>query len=381
MGIGHFAYDSRYMARQNSLTTPFLVISLIGVVLLLGRLLFPYATPIGWACVLAAVFHPAYRALLRLSPSRPGLWAALMTLVVFALAVVPALLLTGVVAREAISAYQQAAEFVASHRVEYLDRLSHHWLVAPVWNWAQERLAGRDVDPASFALSGLRWLSEFAAANAAQVARNVLGFLVGVGVLAFTLFFAFRDGAYLVAYLEESLPMAIDDRRRLFDRLQTTLLAVVQGLAATALVQAVLVGAALWVAGIPFALLLSVATFLLAFLPAGGAAFVWIPVVVGLFVSGDFLRAVALLVWGGAVVSSVDNVLRPWLIGEQAKLPTPLLFFGILGGLEAFGFLGLFAGPAGVAAFLSIVSIYRERLLALPRGEASPAAGGGDSDE
>ena len=347
-------------------STPFLIVALIGLVGLVGALLLPYATPIAWACVLAAVFHPAYQLLLRLIPGRLGLAATVMTLAVLALAVVPSLVLSGVVAREAINAYHGAAEYISQNRVQVLDDLSHHWLIQPVWAWLSDRLAGSDVDPTSLGLSGLRWMSEFAAANAASVAKNVLAFLIGIGILSFTLFFAFRDGEDLVAYLEESLPMDPGDRRRVIDRLQNTLLAVVQGLAATALLQAVLVGASLWALGVPFVLLLSVVSFGFAFLPVGGAALVWLPVALGLYAGGDYVRGTILMVWGGVAVSSVDNFVRPLVIGGQAQLPTPLLFFGILGGLQTFGFVGVFAGPATIAAFLSIVSIYRERLLELP---------------
>lgn len=353
------------MPPRDAFATPFLVLLLVALVATVVLLLMPYATPIAWAVVLAVFFYPAYRLMLRLMPGRPSLAAGLVTLAVFLLAVVPALLLTGVVAREAIAAYHDAANYIVENRVQMLDDVSHHWLVQPVWTWIAERMAGSDVDPTSVGLSGLRWVSEFAAANAASVARNVLAFLVGIGILVFTLFFAFRDGAAFVTYLEESLPMHRDDRRRLFDRLQNTLLAVVQGLAATALLQAVLVGMALWVLGVPFVLLLSVVSFAFAFLPVGGAALVWVPVALGLYAGGDFVKATALMVWGGVVVSAVDNFVRPLVIGGQAQLPTPLLFFGILGGLQVFGFVGLFAGPATIAAFLSIVSIYRERLLSL----------------
>lgn len=361
------------LIREN-VSTAFLLLALLGLVALLVRLVAPYATPLAWACVLAAVFHPAYRLLLRSMPGWPGASAALMTVAVFALAVVPALVLSGVVAREAIGAYQSMADFVTANRVQVLDDLSHHWLVQPAWTWVQERMAGGEMEPTALALSGLRWLSEFAASHAGDVARNVFGFFVGIGILLFALFFAFRDGAASIAYLEESLPMAARDRRRIFARLQTTLLAVVQGLAVTAVVQALLVGVALWAAGIPFALLLGVLTFGLAFLPVGGAALVWVPAVIGLYITGDWLRATCLLAWGAVAVSSVDNLLRPLLIGGQAKLPTPFLFVGILGGLDTFGLVGLFAGPAVLAAFLSLLTIYRERLLSLDETPPSPPA-------
>jgi len=349
--------------------TPFLIVVLLILFALVGAMLVPYATPIAWAGVLAAVFHPVYRFALKILPGRPGLVATLLTLAVLALAVVPALLLTGVVAREAITAYHGAASYIVEHRVQVLDDVSRHWLVQPVYTWVSDHMAGTSVDPTSLALSGLRWISEWAASNAAQVAKNVLGFLVGIGILTFTLFFAFRDGAGFVAYLEESLPMDTRDRRRIFDRLQNTLLAVVQGMAATALLQAVLVGGSFWILGVPFVLLLSVTSFALAFLPVGGAALVWFPVALGFYAGGDYVRGTALMIWGGVVVSTVDNFVKPLVIGGQARLSTPLLFFGILGGLRVFGFVGVFAGPATMAAFLTIVSIYRERLLALPEEE------------
>ena len=356
------------MHRRDAFATPFLIVVLIGLVALVGALVLPYATPIAWACVLAAVFYPVYRVLLRLMPGKPSLAATVLTLAVLGLAVVPALLLTEVVAREAISAYHGAAEFISQNRVKMLDDVSHHWLVEPVWRWVSDHLAGSEVDPTSLGLSGLRWMSEYAAANAAQVAKNVLAFVIGIGILTFTMFFAFRDGAAFMAYLEESLPMDARDRRRLFARLQNTLLAVVQGMATTALLQAIFIGVAFWILSIPFALLLSVICFAFAFLPVGGSALVWFPITVGLYIGGEYFRATALLIWGGLVVSSIDNFVKPLVIGGQANLPTPLLFFGILGGLQLFGFVGVFAGPAVVAAFLSIVAIYRERLLELPEG-------------
>lgn len=358
------------MRRRDSFATTFLIVVLVGLAALVMALLLPYATPIAWACVLAAVFHPIYRLLLRILPAKPTLAAGILTLAVLGLAVVPALLLTGVVAREAISAYHRAASFVVEHRVQMLDDISHYWMIEPVWRWVSDRLAGSEVDPTSLGLSGLRWMSEFAATNAAQVAKNVLAFVIGIGILTFTLFFAFRDGAALVAYLEESLPMHARDRRLLFQRLQDTLVAVVRGMALTALIQAALVGAALWTLGVPFALLLSVVSFVFAFLPVAGSALVWFPITVGLFIGGDYFRATALLLWGIVVVSSIDNIVRPLVIGGQTKLPTALLFFGILGGLQMFGFVGVFAGPAIIAAFLSIVSIYRERMLELPERPA-----------
>ncbi|MFQ5351586.1 MAG: AI-2E family transporter, partial [Candidatus Binatia bacterium] len=200
----------------------------------------------------------------------------------------------------------------------------------------------------------------------AAIARNVFGFFVDIGIMGFALFFAFRDGAASVERLQQSIPMAEPDRHQLFHSLKHTILAVVQGLSLTALVQGILVGVGLWTLGVPFALLLGACAFVLAFLPVGGAALIWIPTAVCLALTGSYIRAGMLLMWGGLVVSSIDNIVRPYLISGQTRLSTPLLFFGIIGGLKAFGFIGLFLGPTLLAAFAQLMRIFREQYLAAP---------------
>jgi predicted PurR-regulated permease PerM len=247
-------------------------------------------------------------------------------------------------------------------------------MIAPVWNWVRERQETGEVNPTSMVLSAVRWGSEQFVSRATAIARNIVSFLVALGIMLFTLFFAFRDGAKLIASSEELLPMAASDRQRLILRLQQTILAVVQGLTFTAALQGLLVGLGLWVIGVPFAVLLGTAAFFLAFLPIGGASLVWIPTTIGLFISGDWVRGTIFGVYSMLVVSSVDNLVRPIVIGSQAQLSTPVLFFGILGGLQAYGFVGLFFGPAILATFSVLTGMYRERFLGERAVVLAPAA-------
>jgi predicted PurR-regulated permease PerM len=127
-------------------------------------------------------------------------------------------------------------------------------------------------------------------------------------------------------------------------------------------VQGLLAGLSYWALGVPFPVFLALLTALAAFLPLGGTALVWAPAAVYLFAVGAPLRGVLQLAWGIGVVTMVDNVLKPLLIGGQARIPTLLLFFGILGGLKAFGFLGAFLGPAVMALALTCLDLTRELL-------------------
>jgi len=347
------------MKRQQIITL-FLFLALGGLGYVLLSILLPYLEPVMWAVVLAMVFFPVFKLLRRALRRWDNMAAGLMTILVFAVAVVPGLLLTGALAREAVEGYRTLSTYAAEGNLTVLNRLSEAWFIEPIWEWLRERMASGTVDATGFALSGVKWASEFAATRATAIARNVFEFAIATGIMTFTLFFLFRDGETTVESLRRSIPMMAADRDRIFDSFKRTVLAVVQGLTLTALAQGVLVGLALWAVGVQFSLLLGAVACLCAFLPVGGAALVWVPAVVTLALSDQLVSAGALLAWGLLVVSSVDNLLRPYLISSQARLSTPLLFFGIICGLRAFGFIGLFLGPALLATFAELMRTFRE---------------------
>jgi len=143
-------------------------------------------------------------------------------------------------------------------------------------------------------------------------------------------------------------------------RLYDTLSAVVQGTLAVAAAQGVFLGLGFWTLGVPFAIFLGCAAAFFSLLPLGSTA-VWGGVAVYLLFSGLFWRAMLLAIWGTVVLGALDNVIRPLIIGERAEIPTILLFFGILGGLQAYGLLGVFLAPVVLAMVVAFFRIYQER--------------------
>jgi predicted PurR-regulated permease PerM len=123
----------------------------------------------------------------------------------------------------------------------------------------------------------------------------------------------------------------------------------------------VLTWIALWALGLPYTAFLGVLAGFLSLVPFVGAAGVWVPCTIYLFASGQVVRAFILLAYGSLVISMVDNVLRPLLIGGQTRLPTLFLFFGILGGVQVYGVLGIFLGPVLLAIVVAFVRIYQEQ--------------------
>lgn len=176
----------------------------------------------------------------------------------------------------------------------------------------------------------------------------------------FILFFFFRDGRGMLRRASVILPIRKDQARRLFARVQDTLNAIVYGTLAMAALQGALTGLAFWILGITSPVLWAIVTALCALLPVIGTAFVLLPAISMLVFSSHWIKAFILLVWGVAVVHPVDNVLRPYLIGGRVKLSTLYVFFAVLGGLKAFGPLGLFIGPLILAITVALFTFLRE---------------------
>jgi predicted PurR-regulated permease PerM len=151
-----------------------------------------------------------------------------------------------------------------------------------------------------------------------------------------------------------------EHQERLFKHIVDAVLAVVHGSLVVAMVQGLLAGLAYWVLGVPFAALWGVATGFFALLPVGGSTLVSVPASIYLFLQGETLRAVMLLVWSLGIVGTVDNILKPVLIGNRLGLPVLFLFFGILGGLALFGALGIVLGPVLFALLRALLDLYLE---------------------
>jgi predicted PurR-regulated permease PerM len=229
-----------------------------------------------------------------------------------------------------------------------------------LWESWTPRLAAWNLDLPAVAIKATNAVSTFLVAQAPEAAANVLHVVVNFFLTTFALFFFFRDGGRMVNGLRELIPMKSEHKDAVLLRFYDTLSAVVQGSLVTAAVQGILAGVGFWVLGVPFAILLGVASAFVSLLPFGGPL-VWLAVVVYLVAVGEMLRALILFGWGALVISSADNVIRPLIIGGRTQIPTVFLFFGILGGLQAYGFLGVFLGPVIIATLVAFVRIYREQ--------------------
>jgi predicted PurR-regulated permease PerM len=347
------------MTRQQAFALCFLAILLV-LAYQVYTFFRPFLMPILWAMILAHLMFPVHDRLAGLLRGREALSASLMTLAIMLTVVLPVIVTSVVLVDEAVNAQKALAAWIEAGGIKRLPELIAGLPVAgDILNRAgvsqmhiEEKLAGSAAA-----------LKTFVVQQGAVLAMNLLELVLNFLIMFVMLFVLLKDGRAAVRALHRITPLEPSHKARIFDRVDRTIRAVVKGIVITAATQGLLAGLAYWALGVPFAILLTAMTVVIAPFPVGGAALVWLPVAGYLFWTGPAWAGVAMLVWGAAVVSMVDNFLRPILIGQGAQLPLVLLLFSLLGGLAAYGLIGLFIGPVILGLLLTALEIYEQDYL------------------
>ncbi|HEY6364653.1 MAG TPA: AI-2E family transporter [Candidatus Binatia bacterium] len=335
-----------------------LLVLLYGTFLILS----PFLKALTWAAILAVLFYPAYDWLLRMFKGKATL-ASLTVIVVIALVIVlPGIQIVGFLTEEVVELVKAVGALVNSEGVQTWQQ--HPWIqwLLRWWSMLGVELAKLkfEIDLGKLVIQGAQVSSGYVLAQAKGAAQNLFLFVANVLLVLLTLFFFLRDGAAFCYRLRRLLPMDPEHQERLFTNIVNAVTAVVHGCLVVAMIQGFLAGLAYWVLGVPYALVWGVVTAFFALLPVGGSTIVTIPVTIYLFLQGNVVKGVLMVIWALGVVGAVDNVLKPMFIGTRLKLPMLFLFFGILGGLAVFGALGLILGPVLLALLAALLDLYRE---------------------
>lgn len=330
------------------------VLFFYGAVLLVGWLFFriiePFLAEIAWAAVLAICFQPPHVQLTRrFGPSRAAL---LSTLIVTALIVIPGILVASALVSEgghAVNDLQTAFEKDGTTRAR------------DGWEWA--RLHVPLLPPADEVVArvteSMGSLAAAVAARAGGVLKNVASFLFSLVITLFILFFFLRDGAALHGVIDRTLPFPADQRRRLVKQTEdlvsasviaTLLIAVIQGLAG---------GLAFAGLGLRSPVVWGVVMGIASFIPLVGTALVWLPAALWLVASGSVVKGIV-LIGIGVLISNVDNVVRPMLLSGKSEMNGLLVFISLMGGVSAFGFIGIVLGPLVAATVVALLDSYTE---------------------
>lgn len=312
------------------------------------------------ALLLAAVFsgivHPLYRWLQGVLGGRNTL-ASLLTLVIVLLAlVIPLVFLLGLVAEQAV----RVAEGVSPWIAQQLGESARGEGEFPRWvPFAAELEPYRDDITAKLAEFAGK-IGVFLAGSLAKLSEGTFVFFFQLFVMLYAMFFFLVSGPSLLDKILDHAPLSRDDRKKMLAVGLSVSRATVKGTLIIGIIQGTLGGLGFAVVGIEAAVFWGAVMAVLSILPGIGAALVWAPAVVYLLMSGQTLAGLGLLVWSAGVVGTVDNFLRPVLVGRDTEMPDLLILLSTVGGLALFGASGLVLGPMLAALFLAVLTIYSE---------------------
>ncbi|MBN9414051.1 hypothetical protein ABS71_06950 [bacterium SCN 62-11] len=327
-----------------------LLLGLTAVMLqLCWKIITPFLSILLWASVLVLVFYPSYQRILAKLKGRSTLASALTTLLVLATIILPMVVVTGMVVAELESTARELQAEIPRHMERLPDILEVVY-----------RYTGMTQDELKRAVqNGARTSSQTLLGGLLSVVGGALGFLVNLGFVSFTMFYLFIDGDKAVQTLREWLPLERSQSHALLVRAGEIISASVYGVVVLAMIQGSLGGLMFWWLGLPSPLLWGVVMILFATIPMLGTFVIWVPAAIYLATTGHMIKALILTLWGSVVIGMSDNLLRPTLVGKKAKMHDLMIFFAVLGGLNAFGVLGILMGPVVLAVSLTLLEAFR----------------------
>lgn len=336
----------------------FLCFAALGCAVL--RLLLPFAAPILWAAVLASACAPLYTWLTRSFGGRRRLAATVACAIIVGVIVVPVLLFSIMVARESVDAYDALERAISATEFTSALRMPEGSFVDTVLDAVRRFADVPRLDPESLLLAFLGRVSTFLVDNSRAILAGLTGFLFSFLTMVVTLYFFFLDGPRLLDMVRSLSPLPPEHEDALLAQFKAVSIGTLRGSLVTAAAQGLAGGLTFLVLGLSSPLLWGAVMAVAALIPLVGPAVIWLPVAVYLLMTGATIKGVWLLMIGAGLISTIDNVLRPWLIGGQMRLHLLLVFFSIIGGVRVFGLLGIVLGPLLVALFHTFLTLYRQ---------------------
>jgi len=314
-------------------------------------LIAPFSGAILWAVIAAVLFEPLNTRLLNAMPR----WrnsAALTTLfLIVIVVVVPAMLLSVALLNEATDFYARMRSGEVDFGQLFVDAQTH------LPGWAQSWLAdiglGDVVGLRAKLGQGFANSFQTVATRALSIGQGAFGFFLSLSVMLYLTFFLLRDGRQIVARIERAIPLTFDQRAILVAKFVAVIRATIKGSLIVAILQGTVGGLTFWLLGLRGALLWGVAMGVFSLFPAIGTGLIWVPVTLYLLATGSIWQGSVLFLCGFFIISSVDNVVRPILVGHDARMPDYIVLVATLGGFELMGFNGFVAGPVIAALFMA----------------------------
>ena len=353
----------------------FLLVFTVGISLLFLAMIKSFLIALLMAAILSALTRPLYLWLARRFRGRKKTAALAAVLIVFLGILIPLFGFLGIVVAQALevtSTVRPAIEQLVTQPNEldrWLQKLPFYERLEPYQDQIISKageLAGR--------------LGTFLVNSLAATTRGTAVFFFMLFIMLYSMFFFYLDGPAILDRLLYYLPLSPEDEARMTEKFVSVTRATVKGSMIIGVVQGGLAGLAFWVVGIEGSVFWGTVMVVLSIIPGVGATLVWLPAVIYLLAIGHYGAAIGLFLWCAALVSTVDNFLRPWLVGRDTKMSDLLILLSTLGGILLFGALGFIIGPIVAALFVTVWDIYGlafKELLPPTKGLATATASAG----
>ncbi|MFH1188683.1 MAG: AI-2E family transporter [bacterium] len=327
---------------------------ILGVVSILTFFLFrPFLTAILTAAILAALFQSTYKHLVQKTKGRKHASALLTVAIIFFIIIIPVLGVTGLVTNEANKIFQKISSGDPVYQ-QNIVRITGFLEKTPFFQSIDISKKIEEQDIAGIVQSTSKWILTIVQKTYQGVANFVLWFFV----MFFTLYYFLIEGKNMIEKIMFLSPLKKDQESLLVTRFLSISKATLKGTLITGLVQGTLGGILFFALGIPSAIVWSVVMMIVSIIPLLGAGIVWFPVAVIMIAMGEIFKGIIILAFGVGVISTIDNILRPKLVGRDTQMHPLLVFFATLGGIAVFGIAGFLIGPIIMALFLALWEIY-----------------------
>ncbi len=318
----------------------------------------PFLSALTWAAFLAFLLHPI-NARLRRRLHGPSIAATLLTIATPITILLPIAALSVEFVSQVSALIGRLQTLVRQWDIKTLADLRQFPWMGRVAAWLQSHAMVSPDQLQAWLLSGTQEILQRAAGWSGTFALGALGSAVSFAIMLFLLFFFLRDGDLLVARGRALIPLDDGRKQRLVQRLGGVTRAIVFGTSLTAVLQGVFIGIGFAIASLPSPVVFAVFAGLLSMLPVGGSSLVWVPATLWLIFDSHWGLGIFMLVWGLLLVG-IDNVVRPMLISGRARISALTVFLGVLGGISAFGAIGVIAGPVVLSLAVALIEFAEE---------------------
>ena len=340
----------------------FLIACIVVSSIFLLRVFQPFITVIILAAILSTAFYPLYRRVLKLFRNHEKGASLFTCLLVLFFIVVPVVIFIFLLSRQAYDIYKYIEESLRNGTLDLYLKWETGGVIYDLVGSLRELLNGfvdlSTIDLKDSIIETAKSVAQFLAAQSANIVKGFVWLFISFFILLFAMYYFFKDAKHIIKKLMVLSPLPDKHEHELFRKFKEISLATLNGIFLTSVVQGIIGGIGIAIAGIPNALFWGTAIAIFSLVPVIGTSIIWLPASIILFLTGHVVSGAFLFFWGLLIVSTIDNFLRAYLIGERTKMNQLLMFLAVFGGILAFELPGVIFGPLILTLFFAFLHIY-----------------------